>query len=77
MDNDYKNYYWTFKGQLWSWTKVEQISIAFFDCKAFVYIPDTKWKSKLDKKSITSTFVGYPTTENGLKLFNPQTKQIS
>ena len=47
-----------------------------FDCKALVHIPDAKQKGKLDEKTIACIFVGYPTTENSLKLYNPQTKQI-
>ena len=59
-----------------STTKKDISNFNIFGCKAFVHIPDTKRKDRLDKKSIPCIFVGYPTTENGFKLFNLETRQM-
>ena len=58
-------------------TKKPDVSnLKIFGCKAFVHIPCAKPKSKLDNKSITCIFVGYPNTENGFQLFNPEIRQM-
>ena len=44
-------------------------NLELFGCKALVHVPDSKRNCKLDKKSTTWVFVGYPKNDNGLTLF--------
>ena len=59
----------------WHNEKPNVSNLKVFGCNALVHIPDQK-RSKLDKKSMLCTFVGYPSGSNGYKLYNPETKKM-
>ena len=46
-----------------------------FGCNVFVHVPDPKRK-KLDKKSISCIFVGYPEGSKSYKVDNPNTTKF-
>ena len=49
-------------------------SLIVSNCKAYMHNPDAKQKDELHKKSTACIFIEYPTTKNGFKLFNTQSK---
>ena len=57
--------------ELWFGKKPDVGNLKVFGCKAFVHVPDSKRKGKFETKSTRCIFVGYPTNENGFKLYNP------
>ena len=61
--------------ECWFYKKPDVSNLRVFGCKAFVHIPSPKRK-KLDKKSMSCIFVGYPDNSKGYKLYNPETKQM-
>ena len=46
-----------------------------FGCNAYVHVPDQKHK-KLEEKSTTCIFVGYPITSKGYTFYNPESKKM-
>ena len=59
----------------WHGCKADVSNLKVFGCISFVHVPDQKRK-KLDKKSVKSIFVGYPSNSKGYKLYNPETKKM-
>ena len=60
----------------WNNRKPDVSNLKVFGCKAFVHVPKEKRHGKLDKRSNSCIFVGYPNENKGYKLYNPETKQM-
>ena len=61
--------------EYWHNEKPDVSHLKVFGCNVFVHVPDPKRK-KLNKKSISSIFVGYPEGSKGHKVYNPDTKKF-
>ena len=61
--------------EVWHTEKPNVIHLMVFGCDALVHIPEEK-RTKLEKKSKKSIFVGYPSGSKGYKLYNPETKKM-
>ena len=61
--------------EYWHNEKPDISHLKVFGCNVFVHVPDPKRK-KLDKKSISCIFVGYPEGSKGCKVYNPDTKKF-
>ena len=61
--------------EYWHNEKPDVSHLKVFGCNVFVHVPDPKRK-KLDKKSISCIFVGYPEVNKGYKVYNPDTKKF-
>ena len=61
--------------EYWHNEKPDVSHLKVFGCDVFVHVPDPKCK-KLDKKSISCIFVGYPEGSKGYKIYNLDTKKF-
>ena len=61
--------------EYWHNEKPDVSHLKVFGCNVFVHVPNSKRK-KLDKKSISCVFVGYPEGSKGYKVYNLDTKKF-
>ena len=61
--------------EAWFKVKPDVSNLTVFGCKAFARVPGQQRK-KLNKKSVSCVFVGYPNNSKGYKLFSLETRKI-